>query len=185
MSCEKLYTERELSKRMQDYLSRNGKRSQLHILEYVFLKHLYMYLTKQQLSAEFKEELYTMYVELINLMSFPNRKGPSRRIQDAIHKHLKIILESEYNGPWTFILLNNTSHYKRMLRALDLLRTWSEHPEFYGYASEKEFWEAMEFMRKEFNDDVIDIHHAVGKYPRKFRKRFARSRSTNENTKSR
>jgi len=36
-------------------------------------------------------------------------------------------------------------------------------------ASEKEFWESMEFLRKQFQKP--DIYYEVGKWPKKFRKR--------------
>ncbi len=174
MECNKLYTRRELSKRMQNYYIRTGQYSGLTQLEYIFLKHLYMYLTKQQTSMEFKEELYTIYTKLIDITYSMNRPEPCPRLQDAIYKHLDIILESEYHGPVTFIMLNSTEHYKKMQKAIRMLKVWGTNPLYSGYASEDEFWEAMNFLRKQFSYSEINFYNEVGKWPRKFRKRFRR-----------
>lgn len=174
MACTKLYTKRELSKRMQNYTERNQKRNSLHVHEYMFLKHLYMYLTKQQTSTEFKDELYLLYIKIVNLSFFPNRKEPSPRLQDAFYKHMQIILETEYGSPWTFILLNTDGHYQKMLQSVEFLHTWAMNPQYYGYASENEFWDTMEFMRKQFTENKVDMYNATGKWPKQIRNRFQR-----------
>jgi hypothetical protein len=95
-------------------------------------------------------------------------------LQDAFYKHMQIIIESEYNSPRTFILLNTTGHYLKMCQSIEFLHAWSINPQYYGYASEKEFWETMDFMRQQFTENKVDMYAAVGKWPKKFRTRFER-----------
>ncbi len=87
---------------------------------------------------------------------------------------MSALLDIDYNSNRTFITLNNTNHYLGMQQVLAMLYTWSRHPMYYGYASEGEFIQSIEFMRSRFNHHRINLFNEVGKWPRKFRKRFAR-----------
>jgi len=167
-------SKRKLRKRMLDYAERTKKFSPLNQLEYNFLKGLYQYLTKQYQTPEQKKELYNNYTLLIDKGYSFNRETPDPDILEIIYLQLKLILENEYKGPLTFITLNNNWHYERMNHIIDLIYTWSLSPGYYGYASENEFFDLVDFMRKEFNNNRVDITKAVGKYPRKLRKRFNR-----------
>ena len=168
--CKKWF----LSRRMQNYNIKNGHRSPITSLEFNFLKSLYWYLTKQHQSTslEFKKDLYTSYVDIVNLSYKFNRSDPDPNMQETIHLQMKIILDNETKGPRSFILLNNEFHIERMNVVLELLYRWFTNPNYYGYASENEFWTAMEFLRSRF--EKIDLEDAVGKFPRKFRERFNR-----------
>ena len=159
---------------MQNYTIRNKKLSPIHRLEFGFLKRLYWYLTKQKTDLEFKDNLYKNYTDIVNLSYFPNREDQNPKMQETVYLQSKIILEDEYQGPRSFILLNNSIHYNKMQQTIDLIYRWGINPEYHGYASEKEFWETMEFLRTQFNENKIDMYAAVGKWPRKFRTRFKR-----------
>jgi hypothetical protein len=163
-----------LRARMQNYIDRNQKFSPLNKAEYIFLKELYWYLTKQQMSKEFKKQLYENYIKIINLGYWCNRTDLNYDMIDTIYIQCQLILEDQYNGPATFILLNDSKHYQKLLQVIDLIYTWSINPLYYGYASEKEFFEDMDFLRKQFTENKVDIYAAVDKWPREFRKRFQR-----------
>jgi hypothetical protein len=169
-----------LRKRMQNYIDRNGKYSPMNRLEYVFLKELYWYLTKQQMSSDFKKQLYENYIKLINLGYFCNRSDLNLEMMEIIHLQCQLILEENYSGPMTFIMLNNNWHYEKMLQIIDLIYNWSINPQYYGYASEKEFFNDMDFLRKQFTENKVDIYSAVDKWPREFRKRFQRENRENK-----
>jgi len=162
-----------LSRRFQNYTIRNHKLSPMNRLEFQFMKRLYWYFTKQYNSTtpEFREYLYNDYIQLVNLTYKFNRVDQSPLMQDIIIEQLEIILEAEASGPRSFILLNFDDHVQKMRKAIKLFSVWFRNPDYYGYASEKEFFEAMDFLRKEFNRENIDIHDAVGKWPKKFRQR--------------
>jgi hypothetical protein len=164
----------KLNARFLNKLNRIRSMPPLYKKEYVFLKELYMYLSKQVLTQEFKDNLYINYTELVDTCYFPNRETICFPMVETLYLQGLNILEREYNGPVTFIILNNENHYLKMRKILELLYNWSLNPEYYGFASEPEFWEAMEFLRKEFNKTKIDIEYQVGKWPRKFRKRRIR-----------
>jgi hypothetical protein len=70
--------------------------------------------------------------------------------------------------------MNSRWHYLKMLDIIKLIKNWGLNPLYYGYASQKEFFDDIDFLRKIFSENKIDIHSAVGKWPRKFRKRFGR-----------
>ena len=142
-------------------------------LEFSFLKSLYWYFTKQYNSTtpEFKEQLYNNYIRLINLTYKFNRADQNPLMQDVILEQLSIILDSETTGPRSFIMLNFEEHVKKMRRAIKMFGVWFKNPDYHGYASEKEFFEAIDFLRKEFNRDDIDQYKAIGKWPKKFRQR--------------
>lgn len=171
---KKKCTKWNLTARTANYIERNGKMSPLVEKEYIFLKGLYMYLTKQVLTQEFKNNLYKNYTELVDACFFPNRDSINKEMVECLYQLALIILEREKAGPVTFISLNLESHYKKMYKIIDLLRAWSINPQYYGHASEKEFWESIDFLRKLFNEDKIDIYYQTGKWPKKFRKRFQR-----------
>jgi len=162
----------KMNARLQNYIDRNKKRTPIMEMEYIFLKELYMYLTKQVLTKEFKDNLYTNYTKLVDVCYFPNRDSVDPTMVHCLYIMANVILDREEVGPYTFILLNNKEHHKKMREVLDLLRNWSLNPEWYGFASEKEFWESMEFLRKQFQKP--DIYYEVGKWPKKFRKRRGR-----------
>jgi len=170
------WTKWRLATRMANYMERTGKYSPMNKLEYIFLKELYMYLTKQKLSKEFKKQLYSNYIKLINLGYWCNRADLNKEMQDIIYLQYQIILEAQYTGPVTFIMLNDKWHYHKMHQVLELIYNWSINPQYYGYASEKEFFEDMNFLRKQFTENKIDIYAAVDKWPREFRKRFQREK---------
>lgn len=163
-----------LSKRMQNYYIRNKKMSPMHQLNFTFLKRLYMYLTKQELSKDFKKDIYDNYIQLVNSTYFPNRSDTNKNMHTVIYRMQRCIIDNEYKGPLTFILLNSEQHYLKLIQAVNLIYVWSTNPEYYGYANEKEFWETMEFLRKQFSENEVDMYAAVGKWPRKFRQRFKR-----------
>jgi len=170
----KKYTRWQLISRMSNYLERNKKLSPLNTLEYIFIRSVYRYLTKQEQSKEEKNKLYKNYIELINICYFPNREEICRDWIEIIYRQCNILLDRDYYGPLTFITLNDHWHYKKMQQVLDLIKIWSENPLYYGYASKEEFFRTMDFLRKQFNSQKIDMYNAVGKWPRKFRKRFQR-----------
>jgi len=167
---------RKLKKRMIDYSDRTGKFSPLNQLEYNFLKMLYMFLTKQYQSPDSKHRLYEAYIKLVDVTYFPNRSTPNPELIDIIYKQFQIILDNEYKGPYTFILLNSELHYQKMFRVLKLIKNWQQNPDYYGFATEKEFYDLLFFIRRIFSKDKynIDIEKAVGKWPKKLRQRFNR-----------
>jgi len=168
------WTKWKLETRMSKYIERTGKYSPMNELEYIFLKELYMYLTKQEMSKEFKKQLYTNYIKLVNLSYWCNCSEPNPEMQKIIYKQCNIILDWQYIGPFTFIMLNNNWHYEKMKQVIDLLYNWSINPHYYGYASEKEFFNNMNFLRKQFTENKVDLYAAVDKWPKEFRKRFHR-----------
>jgi hypothetical protein len=170
----KKHTRWQLVKRMANYLDKNKKLSPLNNLEYVFLRDMYWYLTKQELSQEHKKRLYKNYIELINICHFPNCEEISLNWVEIIYTQCKILLDRDYSGPRTFIVLNDNWHWGKMHQVLDLIKLWSVNPLYYGYASEKEFFIVIDFLRKQFNEQRRNIYHEVGKWPREFRKRFGR-----------
>jgi hypothetical protein len=174
MKTKNKWSRWKLAARMANYMEKNGKFSPMNELEYIFLKELYMYLTKQEMSTDFKKQLYTDYIKLINLAYWCNRTDLNREMIDIIYKQCQLIVEGQYKGPLTFIMLNNKWHYQKFMQVLDLLYNWSINPQYYGYASEKEFFNDMDFLRKQFTENKIDIYAAVDKWPREFRKRFQR-----------
>ena len=168
------YSRFKLQTRMNNYYERNRKLSPLNRLEHSFLKNLYLYLTKQEAGDEFRLELYNDYIRLINVCYFPNREDISRECADVIYIQCNILLDREMVGPLTFIYLNSWNHYQKMKQVIDLIKNWSLNPLYYGHATYKELFEDMDFLRKQFNRYRIDMHADVGKWPRKFRKRFNR-----------
>ena len=164
----------KLYSKLINYLDRNHKLSPLNKVEYLFLKKLYWYLTKQVQTQESKEELYYLYQKLFNVCFFPNRETININMVNIIYTQCQILLEREYKSPWSFIILNKQSHYQKLQNILLLLKNWTINEKRGPYMDEKEFWENMEFLRKEFNSDRIDIHYEVGKWPKKLRKRFNR-----------
>ncbi len=131
----------------------------------------YLYLTKQELGKDFKDELYKRYSRLVNVCYFPNREVICPDTVETIHAQMNILLDRDYSSPLTFINLNDSWHYSKMKQVVELLRIWNLNSFYYGYADQKEFFESMDFLRKQFNSQKIDIYAAVGKWPRKFRKR--------------
>jgi hypothetical protein len=170
----KEYTKWQLTKKMANYLQRNQKMSPLNTLEYIFLRDLYRYLTKQEVGSDFRLNLYNNYIKLINTCYFPNREDISKEWVEIIYKQCLILLDREMESHRTFIYLNSWNHYQKMIQVLDLIKNWSLNPLYYGYASKKEFFEDIDFLRKIFSENKIDIYSAVGKWPKKFRKRFER-----------
>ena len=164
-----------LKSKMLNYYERNHKYSPLNFLEYNFLKLLYFYLTKQVMSVETKDTLYDNYIRIINLGYWCNRSDLNREMIDVIYKQCNIILEQQYSGPLTFIMLNNHQHYKKMKQVIELMHNWSINPQFYGYASKNEFFKDIDFLRKQFTENKIDIYSAVDKWPKEFKKRFNRN----------
>lgn len=138
------------------------------------MRGTYQYLTKQVQTKEFKHQIYLDYIKLINVCHFPNREEVSLTWINIIHKQCCILLDRDHTNPSTFVLLNNEWHWLKMHQVVDLIKIWSINPLYHGYASESEFFEVMDFLRKQFNDHQINIYKAVGKWPRKFRKRFQR-----------
>jgi hypothetical protein len=163
-----------LKTRMLRYLERNGKNSPLVEKEYIFLKYLYMYLTKQILDKESKKLLFKYYTDLVNLCYFPNLEDINKKMVYVIHLQCIIILEDQVKTPITFLQLNKESHKKKMEFILDLFENWALNDKKGNFMNEKEFWENLKFMRDQFNKDKIDIYYQIGKWPKKLRKRFNR-----------
>ena len=163
-----------LTKRMANYIERNKKLSPLNRLEYIFLRDLYRYLTKQILNQESKKRLYMYYIRLVDLCYFPNRPNFNKKIADVIYMQCLILLERDFNSEYTFILLNDFRHFQKIQKTLELLYNWAYSEDKGHFLSEREFWENMEFIRKEFNSEKIDLNYQVGKWPKKLRKRFWR-----------
>jgi hypothetical protein len=163
----------KLSSKMQNYVVRNHKLSPMTRLEFQFLKRLYWYMTKQYSSTtkEFKEEIYKDYINIVNLTYKFNRIDQNPLMQETIIMQLRILLNNEISGPRSFIMLNFEGHVQKMKKTIDLFEIWFMNPDYHGYASENEFWEAMDFLRKQFNQDDIDIYKVIGKWPKKFRSR--------------
>ena len=171
------WTKWKLATRMSNYMEKTGKYSPMNELEYIFLKELYMYLTKQEMSKEFRKQLYLNYIKLINLGYWCNRTDLNHDMIGIIYKQCQLIIEAQYTGPITFIMLNDKWHYHKLLQVVDLIYNWSINPQFYGYATEKEFFKDMDFLRKQYTENKIDIYDAVAKWPREFRKRFQREKT--------
>jgi hypothetical protein len=110
----------------------------------------------------------------MDLCFFPNRDSINPEMVETIYLQCLILLERDFSGPKTFILLNKDWHYYKMRSILELFYNWALNEEKGHYLDEKEFWETMEFIRKEFNKETIDIYYEVGKWPKKLRKRFQR-----------
>lgn len=159
---------------MSNYYERTGRLSPLNQLEYNFLRDLYLYLTRQENGDEFRMNLYNSYTRLINICYFPNLTSIDKKKVDIIHQQCLILLRREMLTNWSFIYLNRCDHYQKMVQVIELLKNWSLNPLYYGYASYKEFFEGIDFLRKQFNQYKIDMHADVGKWPRRFRKRFHR-----------
>lgn len=170
----KRYTTWKLTARMANYIHRTGTLSPLNTLEYVFMRSLYRYVTKQDQSKEEKERLYKNYIELINICHFPNREDICPDWVEIIYRQCNILLDRDFSGPRTFMILNDEWHWAKMHQVLDLMKIWSLNPLYYGHASHEEFFKAMDFLRKQFNENKADLYANVGKWPRKFRKRFQR-----------
>lgn len=169
------YTKWKLTARLANYVKRNNKLSPLYQKEYLFLKHLYWYLTRQDQGKDFRKELYEEYINLINICYFPNKEDFSLDWAEVIYYQCNILIDREYQSPITFIMLNDSRHYLKLKQTVELIYNWSQNPLYCGYASEKEFYKDIDFLRKQFSKDKIDMYEAVGKWPRKFRKRFARA----------
>jgi len=172
--CRPQISKNKISARMRNYSHRTGKFSPLNQLQYMFLKGLYQYLTRQHQTSEQKEAMYTNYTAIVDKGYFPNRETPNPQMLEIMYLQMQLILENEYKGQYTFILLNNSWHYQKMGYVLNMIYTWSLSPSYYGYASEEEFWELMNFIRKQFSNNEVDLVEAVGKYPKKLRRRFGR-----------
>lgn len=123
---------------------------------------------------EFRDKMYNNYTKIVNLTYKWNREDPDPNIQRLVIDSMRLILRNEYSGPLTFIELNQTSHYKKMHNVITTFETWFTNKDYLGYASRSEFDEAVDTIRKEFNKDQVDFFSAVGKWPRKFRRRFDR-----------
>jgi hypothetical protein len=159
---------------MAKYLERNETLPPLNKLEYRFISNLYRYLTRQESGDDFRRQLYDDYIKLINICYFPNREDISQEWIDVIYTQCNILIDRDYLGPWTFIILNNSSHYRKIKQVLELIKNWSENPLYYGYAAMNEFFIVLDFLRKRFDSDKINIQDEVGKWPRQLRKRKGR-----------
>ena len=166
------YSKWQLTKRMANYIEKNKKLSPLNQLEYQFLRKIYWYLTKFKTDKEFKKDFYDIYIKLINLMHWCNREEINPEMLNIIFLQLEILLDRDFSGPYTFITLNNVSDYKEIKTVLKALKIWSLNPIYYGYASEKEFFSAMDILRKRIKKQ--DLYYQVGKWPREFRLRKGR-----------
>jgi hypothetical protein len=170
----KKYTTWKLTARMANYIHKNGTMSPLNRLEYVFLRRLYRYVTKQHQEPGEKDRLYKNYIELINICYFPNREEICPDMVEIVYKQCNILLDRDFSGPRTFMILNDEWHWIKMHQIVDLMKAWSLNPLYHGYACKPQFFEAMGFLRKQFNENQQDMYANVGKWPRKFRKRFNR-----------
>ena len=164
----------KLNARMANYLHRNNKLSPLHRKEYLFLKNLYIYLTKQITNQKFKEQLYQEYTELIDILYFPNRDSVCPEMAETIYLDFKNLLYREMTSKYTFIQLNSIKHYQHMLKIVELIYNWTLNEDKGSFMDPDEFQETIDFLRKEFNKDKMDLNYYTGKWPKKFRKRFKR-----------
>ncbi len=93
---------------------------------------------------------------------------------NIIYDGINLIIDREYSGPRSFIILNDRWHYLHLRKAIDYIKEFSEDPQYYSFADFGEFYTVVDLLRTEFNHHKIDIPSAVGKWPRKDRKRFGR-----------
>ncbi len=143
-------------------------------MEYNLLNQMYRYLTKQETSYEFKEDLYHSYIKLTDKCYFPNKEEIDLNWVRIFCNQMRVLLDRDYNSPMTFLILNDSRHYQKMHQLIDIIELWNTDPEFYGFADYGEFYKVLDAYRKQFNYLKIDIPAAVGKWPRKDRKRSVR-----------
>jgi hypothetical protein len=158
-----------LNTKMNNYFERNKKLSPLNQLEYMFLKHLYWYLSKQVLTEEIRQQTYKEYSKLMDLCFYPNQATINARMVDIIYLQCLNLLEREKHGAYSFILLNDEKHYLGMKKAIELFYNQALNKQDGHILDWKEFWENMKFIRKQFQ--ALDFNYQIGKWPKKLRKR--------------
>ncbi len=127
-----------MMKKTQAYLRQNKKLSRLDTRIYYFLKSLYEYFISPRIDKKETKGLYEKYINLINFSFGLNGEEPREDLLEEIFSRMVYLLEREYSGPRTFILLNNHRHYELLRKAINDLQDLSA-PEYSGYAEYDEF----------------------------------------------
>lgn len=140
---------------------------------YAFTKMIYQYLTRQQTGKDFRESIYLEYTKLMDICYSVNKAEMSDEWVSTVFNLIDFVIDREYSGPVTFILLNDNNHYLELKRAMEFLRYYNTAP-YYNYADFDEFYIVMDHFRKQFDNYPIDTPSAVGKFMRKDRVRFNR-----------
>jgi len=161
----------KLNKKTYDYYNRNDKFPITYTKVYGFLRGLYTWLTKKDISIGFREDLYKRYTDIINMYYSFNRASPNKKMIDIIYAFSQNIIYNETHSNLTFIYLNDKLHVQKMKHIVDLIHNWSINEDYFGYASYNEFYNTLEPLRMYFNQDIHHQAYNIGKLPKALRQR--------------
>ncbi len=139
---------------------------------------MYQYLTKEKTGLAFSDELYKTYTELVNRCYGINQPEINLDMIEIVKTQMHILLDRDYNSNTSFITMNNSDHYDLMNSIIEVFGAFSQK-EFYGYASQVEFYDTLDLYRKRFNQlklNALVIATAVGKNSKKTMQRFNHER---------